>query len=469
MRWSWRARTLAAPLLFLLLLTPVGAAQQDAQYYGVQLNTDRGAVGIDYLGSQVVNLTIEDKSLGSATGTVPASSSVLLRTEVVGQPRGWTASVGATQIFISPGETREVTLNIQAGATIEDPRVEVKVHALYRAPNGQERPTNISIMAVARPNPVIRMQMDGSPPELGPYERQQVPIQISNDDYYPEMVSFTVQDAPDDWVVIPPDSVRLEPGAQETVFATIRTPQNPWFQLYPSSETITMTARTMTNEGGSFTIPIPASVSGTYLPGWVVPHVLLLILGVATVGRRTVRKYRERKLLKGKPVFPGLPPEKEARYEALKIADPDQADEMEERLVALHQKRKEAWKEDYKERKRTERDQRKEARERHEMILDKKREREKRRREAERRKREQMEKKREQREKLLEAKRDLQAQREQARGEEEDELAKQLREQREKLEREGSEADADAAAKRERLRELKRRKEQLEEDDEGST
>lgn len=464
-----RGRVSQGLLTLLLVLLPLclpttGLAQPGPagdDFFKVNVIPERGSVFINYTGAETIDLAIEDVSSASSS-PAGVDTQVTLRTEIIANDtRGWQANLGQTSVFSQPGETTIVPLTIIAGATIQEPRVEIQIQATYHARAGEETTTNATVLAVAKPNPVVRMQFEGGFPEFRPDQRRSVPLLVTNHNYYPEMISFSVN-APEGWVVSPPSSVHLGPGETQRVFVDIKAPQDPWFRFNPTSDVVLVTAETQTNPGGRFPMTIPTPLSGWFLPGWVIPHILLLGLGLVVVGKRTAEKRREHRLEKGKPSFPGLPPEKEARYEALKVKDPERAEEMEDRLERLHKKRVAAWKSDYKERKREERERRLQAKKRHDAILEKKRKEDRKRREAERRKRKEMEKKRKKREKLRKKREKLEKRREQAQAEREGELAKEMRKEREAREsrqaEESPDADASAEEKRKRLEALKKKK-----------
>lgn len=474
-----RARIAAIALLPLLLLpaiaAPVGGqlpSSPDEEFFRVNVRPDPASVVVDYLGTATVQVTLEDVSYSRQTEPNPVPNQVILDAEVLGNDTvGWQAQLSPSTISTRPGETTTVALQISAGATIQEPTVEVRIEATYQPRAGEQTTTNATVLAVAEPNPVVRMDFQGTFPEFRPDERQRVPLQVTNFDYYPEMVSFRVN-APEGWVVSAPSSVYLAPGETETVYFDIKAPQDPWFRFNPTSDVVSVTVETQTNPGGSYTMAIPTPLSGWFLPGWVIPHIILLLLGATIVTKRTAQKAREHRLEKGKPTFPGLPPEKEARYEAMKHKDPERAEEMQDRLERLHEQRVAAWKDDYKERRRRERKRRKEAKKRHDAILEKKKREEKRRREAERRERKEIERKRKKREKLRKKREKLEERREQARKEREAELTEAMREEREEREQGeapsgGSQEDAELEAKRRRLEELKRKKRE-EQDSDGA-
>lgn len=465
---SHRNKVMLLPLLLLLvlpLIAPIAGAQlpdvEGERVYGVAVEAERSSVFVDYLGNQIINLTLEDISEPSTAGTgPPVANRIMLDVEVVGQPRGWVASLGFYSLNSAPGQIHEVPLNIQAGATIEDPEVTVRLDVRYIGPQGEAQNYNLTFLAVAKSKPFLNLQLDGLPDRFSPDERQQVALTVRNDNYYPDMVSFEVA-APEGWVASPPSSITLGPGEERTIYVDVKAPQDPWFRLNARSETILVTAQSESSPSARYTAGVPAPISGWFLPGWVIPHIVLFFMGAIAMVRSRQTTRQEKRLEKGKPHYPGLPPADEARLIALKKTDRDKAQTMEERLQGVHVRRKQAWKERYKKRQKLEKDLAKREKERHDAVLAAQKEREKT--EEERRKREEKrleEEKRKREKKLKElAKKKAKARKRQQKAQKREE--KRLQKEMEK----------EAKRKEKKLKELRKKKEKLEKerskDDDG--
>ncbi len=455
---SHRTQVSLLPLLLLLLsvlAAPVGQAQEpldDEQVFGVKVTAERGSAHIPYLGNQIINLTLEDISRpANLVGTAPVRGNLLLDTEIEGQLRGWQASVGVSTIQTTPGQVHQVPLNIQAGATIEEPRATVNLTIRYMTNGDEQQRLDLSFLAVAQSQAFLNIRPDGLPDRFNPDDRQQISLTIRNDNYYPDMVSFEVS-APEGWVVSPPSSITLDPGEERTIYFDVKAPQDPWFRLNPSSPTILVTAQSETSPSARYSTGVPVSISGWFLPGWVIPHIVLFFMGAIAMVRSRQTTREEKRLEKGKPHYPGLPPEDEARLIALKKTDRDKAQTMEERLQTVHVKRKEAWKERYKKRQKLEKDLAKREKERHDAVLAAQKEREKT--EEERRKREEKrlaEEKRKREKKLKElAKKKAKARKRQQKAQKREE--KRLQKEMEK----------EAKRKEKKLKELRKKKAELE-------
>lgn len=365
------------PLLALLLLaSPVQAQLPDTDltqegHYTANLAPAQSSVTMEFLGSAEIPIAVEDASIAPGGGDSPREKNrILLSAELVGNNTdGWAASLNRLMLPTSPGEEHQVRLNIQAGAQVEVPTVEVRVTAVYDPITGEPTTTNASVMAVAESFPRLSMRMAEMPEDFTPDEMQQVPITISNNNYYPDMVSFRI-DAPEDWMVSPPSSIRLAPGETKTVYVDVKAPENPWFLMSKSSDMIIIDAVSETNGQPLVTSSVPVAQSGSNFPAWAAPHALLLLFGFALITKRTVRKVRDRRLEKGKPSFPGLDPEHEAEFEAMKIEDPAQAEVLEDRLETLYEQRKDAWKQAYKQRREAEDAIQEVYEERHAALVD---------------------------------------------------------------------------------------------------
>jgi hypothetical protein len=232
---------------------------------------------------------------------------------------------------------------------VKAPLVEVRLQATYNAPDGQEYRTNASIMAVVEETPRLAALPGEYPDDFEPDEWQRIPITVTNNDLYPDMVSLRVE-APEGWLVSPPSSVRLDPGETKTLYVDVKAPDNPWFLYSTKSEFIGIDVVSENADQPLVTAGIPITQTGVTFPGWALPHLAMLVLGAGLFVKRVRRNRADRKLEKGKPSFPGLDPEHEAEFEALKIEDPEKAEAVEDRLQVLYGQRKEAWKEAYDER-----------------------------------------------------------------------------------------------------------------------
>ncbi len=446
MRRSGAPGRAIAPLLVLFLFSvPLAGAQlpgvSEGEYFGATIRADQSSASIDYLGTANIQLTVVDISVTQDLGGAQPSNRIQFDTEVVGEPRGWTAYTSPSSMLTRPGDVHSVNLNIQAGAGLEEPRVVVNVNATYIPTEGPERTVQTSVLAVANPNAIVQVQTGGSTDNFRPDEHRRVPLDVSNRDYYPRMVHFEVN-APEGWVVSPPSSVQVGPRSTETVWVDVRAPQDPWFQLNPTSAAPIVVTASMEGEGISEqSVAISSTLSGFFLPGWVIPHLVLLAAGVFLFGRRSMQEAREHRLRKGKPTFPGLPPEKEARYEALKRKDPERAETMKQRLEKVYANRKEDWKEAYTRFRKGLSLDRREAQRRHDAMLAAQTRQRDKQREAEKRKRAELERQLEERRRLQSEQEELEA-------------------------REESKSSKERQAKEDRLRELRRRKEALDEEDE---
>lgn len=370
-----RSWTLLPLLALLLVSASVPAQVPDADpsqgYYNANVLPQQGSVSIEYLGSATVPILIEDISTqpGGQDGPPRESSQIFLSVDVVGNNTdGWTASLSKLQIQTRPGDTHQLRLNIQAGATISEPTVEVRIQSVYDPIAGDDKVTNASVMAVAESFPRLRMQMAELPDDFEPDELQSIPITVSNENYYPDMVSFEVT-GPDAWMISPPSSVRLAPGETKTVYVDAKAPENPWFRYTTKSELVSVEAISETSGVTLVSVGVPVTQSGSNAPAWIVPHLFLLLAGAALLVVRSRRKLRERRLEKGKPSYPGLDPEHEAELEALKIEDPEEAETVEGRLETLYEKRKREWKEAYEKRQEAEESLAEAYGERHDALV----------------------------------------------------------------------------------------------------
>lgn len=363
------------PLFILLLLcSPIQAQTPDVEpsheYYAANVIPEQGSVSIEYLGSANVELRVDDVSVASSEDmSAREAGTIWFSVDVIGnETAGWTASLSQYMVQTRPGDTHQLSLNIQAGATIDNPTAEVRVQARYDAPAGEETISNASVMAVAESFPRLTMQMDGLPDDFEPDLTRQVGFTVTNNNYYPDMVSFKVS-GPEDWMVSPPSSIRLAPGETKTVYVDVKAPENPWFLYTSKSQLLTAEAVSETNGQTLMTVGVPMSQSGVNFPAWAAPHLFLFLMGAGLIAVRTRRKLRDRRLEKGKPSYPGLDPEHEAEFEALKIEDPEKAETLHRRLDTLYDRRKEAWKEAYEQRKRDEETLEQAYQERHEALV----------------------------------------------------------------------------------------------------
>ncbi len=475
-------------LLLASLAAPAVTAQdppdpsQAGRWFGVVVTPDRGAVHVPYMQNTLVNLTLLDVSKGD--GEPLSSGRILLQVDVLGEDsQGWEASLTTSAVTTRPGQTHTVGLFIEAGAIITEPTAEVLITARYDARIGQDFETNLTILAVAQPNPIVTLRFEGTFPEFSPDEEKRVGLTVTNQDYYPNMILFDVQ-APEGWIISPPSSIQLGPGEERQVFFDVKAPQDPWFRLNPTSDVFLVTAETSQAGGNQHTVAIPTPLTGYFLPGWVMPHIVLFFLGAAVLAKRSKDKHEERKLEKGKPSYPGLPVEKEAELEALKQTDPDKAERMEERLKELHGKRLAAWKQVYKQRKEKEKELRERERERHDAILREQKKQERERKKAEKARRKKLAKlrkqKRKKRKRLERKQRKAEKRAAKARREEEKRLAKQMRKKEKQKEKRLEELEEKRAklrkeqekqkrkeleTKRKRLEKLRKKKERGDDSD----
>ncbi len=413
------------------LLSPSAAAQaleDEGSFFGVVMEVDQGSVYVEYMQQDRVNITLHDVSLSfQDEALAPVPHRIHISTEVHGDSAdGWHVSVPFSSIPSRPGDTHTIPVRVETTAMIQDPIVEIDVQATY-VPRGGDggTTTNATILAVAQPNPRLTLLSQSTPDRFSPDEQRQVPMLVQNEDYYPNMVAFSAR-APDGWVVTPPSSIQLGPKESTVVHFFVKAPQEPWFRVNPSSDIVTIEAEIV--DGGMVASQgIPTPVSGWFLPGWVIPHLTLLLMGVAVLTKRGIEKTRENRLRKGAPSFPGLPPEKAARYEALKIAAPEKADQMKERLKKVHKDRKKEWKEAYKEERKKASDRRRNVNTRRKALLSQRKE------EAKQKKAEQkkLDERKARREELLKKKQALQKASEEQQDRQEDELTDRMRDQRE--------------------------------------
>ncbi|MDX1612328.1 MAG: hypothetical protein R3185_08155, partial [Candidatus Thermoplasmatota archaeon] len=280
----------------------------------------------------------------------------------------------------------------------------------------------------------------------------------------------------------------LAPGEERTVYFDVKAPQDPWFRFNPSGEVVLVEAASGSNPQAKYTLGVPVPISGFFLPGWVIPHIALFLIGLVAMVRQAAPRVKERRLEKGKPEYPGLPPEEHAVLVALKKTDPARSDLMEQRLKKLHKRRREAWKDRYAKRKELEKRMLARERARHDAYLEAQREKEREEALEEKRRlkelRRQKRKRRKELKKLRRRKRKAEKRREKARKREEKALAKELKrkqkakekkleklkkakEKRRKELREQKEKALEA--KRKRLEKLKKQKEKAEKADDSSS
>lgn len=368
------------PLLAVLLLSaPVNAQVPESpssdEFYKANVLPQQGGVELEFLGSASVDVTIEDASGTQATlqneSPPRPANKIYLDAHIVGNNTdGWVASITPPKLTTTPGDTHQARLNIQAGATIQNPEVEVQITAVYDpARSSEDVVTNASVLAVAKTFPRVSMQMGELPPSFSPDELQRIPMEVQNTNYYPDMVSFKVT-GPDDWMVSAPSSIQLGPGETRTVYVDVKAPENPWFLYTTKSKLISVEAISETSGQTLVSVGVPVTEEGSTFPGWVAPHALLLVMGAALITKRRRRKRREARLEKGKPSYPGLDPEHEAELEVLKIEDPEEAEDVEARLETLYEQRKEAWKEFHERRQAAEDELEETYRERHEALVE---------------------------------------------------------------------------------------------------
>jgi len=365
------------PALVLLLVLP-GPSQaqsnptQDENFYAANVIPENGSVRVDYFETAEIPLRIEDVSQRFNEETTRLTNKILLNAEVVGnssETGGWAATTSDILIKTEPGEVHETTLQVTAGATITTHEVEVEIQAVYEPSTGETKTTNTSVLVQANPFPAVSILTDDFPDTFEPDTYQTVPITVSNRNYYPDTVTLQVSDTKE-YVVSPPSSITLGPGETKTVFIDVRSTDTPWFRYTSSTETVFVEAYSETAQRTVSTTAIPLSLSGSTMQPWVTPHVILFLLGLATLVYRTGRKVREHRLAKGKPSYPGLSPGKEAEFEAMKVSDPDKADKVEDRLGAAYDRRVEAWKAAYAERKDSEAELQDRYQERHDELLE---------------------------------------------------------------------------------------------------
>lgn len=364
------------PLLALLLVSASVPAQvpnvdPSQGYYNANVLPQQSSASIPYLGSVQIPVVIEDISTqpGGENGPPRESSQIRLSVDVLGNDTaGWAASLSQLQIQTRPGDTHELRLNIQAGATISDPTVEVRIQSVYDPISGEEKVTNASVMAVAQSFPRLSMQMGELPEDFQPDEMQRIPVTVTNQNYYPDMVSFQVT-GPEEWMISPPSSIRLSPGETKTVYIDAKAPENPWFRYTTQSELINVEAISESSGVSLVSVGVPVTQSGSNAPAWILPHLFLLFAGAGLLVVRVRRKRRERRLEKGKPSYPGLDPEHEAELAALEIEDPEEAETVEQRLETLYEKRKREWKEAYERRQEAEESLAEAYGERHDALV----------------------------------------------------------------------------------------------------
>lgn len=419
-------------LLFSLftLLSPSASAQvlgDGESFYGVEMELDQGAVYVEYMRQERINVTLHDVSMSVQDETfTPVTHRIEIDTEIHGDSNGgWYVNVPFNSLPSRSGDTHTLPILVETTALIEDPVVEIDIQATY-VPRGGDggSVTNATILAVAQPNPRLSLLSQSTPDRFSPDEQRQVPMLVQNEDYYPNMISFSAQ-ASEGWVVSPPSSVQLGPKESTVVHFFVKAPQEPWFRVNPSSDSVRIEAEIV--DGGMVASQsVQTPVSGWFLPGWVIPHLTLLLMGAAVLTKRGVEKTRENRLRKGAPSFPGLPPEKAARYEALKAAAPEKAERMKERLKKVHKERKQTWKEAYKEDRKQASDRRRNVNSRRKALLKQRKEQAK----QEKQEKKRLEERKARRKELLEKKRELAEEAQREEGRREDELTDRMRDQR---------------------------------------
>lgn len=369
-------RVLLPLIAFLLLAASFPAQSQLPEvepsegFYAANLQPERGSVSLAFQGSATIPVTLDDVSVASEQDPIfREEGSIYLSVEVVGNDtRGWSASIVPPVVQSMPGETHNLTLDVQSGPTVEESTVEVRIEAIYDAITGERRQTNASVMAVVESFPRINALPAEYPDTFEPDELKRVPITVTNSDIYPDMVSLQV-DTPEGWMVSPPSSIRLNPGESRVVYVDIKAPDNPWFLYTSSSDYIAIQATSENSGQPLVSTGVPVSQTGMTMPAWVTPHLLMLFLGAALITKRTARKVRDHRQEKSKPSYPGLDPEHEAELEALKIEDRERASVLEDRLETLYDQRKQAWKEAYRERKDVEEAIQQAYHDRHEALV----------------------------------------------------------------------------------------------------
>lgn len=372
-----RSRWVLLPILTLLLISSSAAAQlpeieTSDEHYAANIVPAQGSASIPYLGTATIPVTIDDISQdpGGDQGAPREVNRITLSVDVRGNDtRGWVASLSQLQLPTRAGETHEVQLNLQVGATVRNPTVHVRIQSVYHAPDGTETLRNASVLAVAESFPRLTMQMGELPDSFQPNEFQSVPLTVTNSNYYPDMVSFRASQ-PEGWLVSPPSSIRLAPGETKTVFVDVKAPENPWFRYTTQSDLFSVEAVSETSGQPLVSVGVPVTQSGSTFPAWAGPHLLLLLIGAATIVTRSRKKRRDRRLEKGKPSYPGLDPEHEAELEGMKIAEPDEAEVVEDRLETLYEHRKQAWKEAYEQRQEIEETLQEAYEERHDVLVE---------------------------------------------------------------------------------------------------
>lgn len=371
-------RVLLPTFVLLLLLTPAAPAQElpstdDENFYAANVIPQNSSARVDYLGTVQIPLQIEDASQQFNEQAPRFTHQIRLSAQVLGntsETRGWAATVDDIRIPTEPGDVHQANLLVTAGAQTNTYEVEVQVQAIYvPSTTGEPVVTNATVLVQANPFHAVSVLTADFPDSFSPDEHKQIPITVSNRNYYPETVTLRVSDA-EGWVVSPPSSISLSPGETKTVFVDLRADDTPWFRYTTTTDIVFVEAYSETAERTVSSTTIPLSLSGSTLQPWVTPHIVLLLLGFATVAYRSGRKVREHGLQRGKPSYPGLPPAKEAEFEALKIQDPEKGEEVEERLEVAYDRRLEAWKAAYAKRKDTENELEERYRERHDVLVD---------------------------------------------------------------------------------------------------
>lgn len=367
---------LPAAFVLLLIFSTIPTQAQlpepdiSRNHYASNIIPEEGSVTMPFQGAVSIPVTIEDASMVAREDQVfREPGDIYLSVEVLGNNTdGWTASITPRYMRTTPGEMHEVTLDIQSGATVEQSVVEVRIESVYQPFSGDEHQTNASVMAVVESFPRLSVLPDDYPDTFEPDDMQRVGITVTNNDIYPDMASLQV-DAPNGWMVSPPSSVQLAPGESKIVYVDIKAPDNPWFLYTTKSEFISIGVVSENSGQQLVSTGVPISQTGSNPPAWIAGHMFMLFVGAALVTKRTARKVRDRRYEKGKPSYPGLDPEHEAEFEALKVKDPEEAGVLEERLETLYEQRKRAWSEAYERRQDAEEEVQMAYHERHEALV----------------------------------------------------------------------------------------------------
>jgi len=349
-------RAKGAAVLLAALLLPVAIPEAVAQLPSasaplvqVILSAELGAITVPRLGKSEVTLRIEDLTQVTPGNTLPSHATTLTARILGEETDGWAATTGPGTVYTQPGETALATLSVLAGATVKNPYVSVRVHALTQAID----PSSGNVFATYESEDVVFVQLEpyyqglalihATPQRVGPYEIVTYPVTVTNAGPYPDTFTLRAFASKPGYLVSIVPRVTLFPGETREVPLQVVTPKD---QLFFGGEAATISVELSSANDPSFVFPTSTvvSVEGFYVPGYWWPLVLLGAILAGHAAHRGFDRAQRRRLEEGRPPR-GLTEAETLELEALRLSEPAAYEARRAELLQTRRARWQVWRE----------------------------------------------------------------------------------------------------------------------------